>query len=116
MTELEEAQQQINRIVDFWRASKGLTGAQLTRMLVIFAHIDVLQRHQNVEQLKYVELINKCVADGEPVNSAERKADQYFSLANSLRRRIRTATKCGEAIRSQLSYIKTELNTLGDNT
>jgi hypothetical protein len=112
MTDLQEAEKQINTVVDFWRDNPGLDGPTLERMLIIFAHIDVLQRYQNVEQKKFNELVNKLVRDGDSVGSAERQADEHFHLANDLRRRIRSATKVGEAIRSQLSYLKTEMNNL----
>jgi len=112
MTELDQATKQIDTIVDYWRNHPGLDGPTLQRMLIIFAHIDVLQRHQNAEQRKYNELCNKLIEGGDTVSSAERTADEMFHLANGLRRRIRSASKAGEAIRSDLSYVKSEMQHL----
>lgn len=112
MTELDKAIEDIEKIVDWYRENPLPPPEYAVRALSIFAHIDVLQRWQSIEERKHDAMVNHLVSEGDTVVASERIANESFPLANELRRRIRTATKVGESLRSYVSYVKSEMQNL----
>lgn len=115
MTELQDVLNKINAITD-WRIAnykdRSHDPGLLHRQLIIFDYIDSLQRHQNEKQRLWNALFAEQISKGETASASERLCDVTIPEANELRRRIRTATKVGEAIRSELSYLKSEQQNL----
>ena len=111
MIELSEAISRIDAICD-WRIANYKERSHdpelLHRQLIIFDLIDVIQRYQNEKQRLWNALFAAQVSKGETAAAAERLCDVTIPEANELRRRIRSVTKVGEAIRSELSYLKSE--------
>ena len=114
LMEVSDTIKKIEAIIE-WRVTNLKTRHDpniLMRQLIIFDYIDIIQRHQNDKQNLWTVAFNELVAKGESAASAERLCDEAIPLANNLRRRIRSWNKVGEAIRSELSYVRTELSHL----
>lgn len=113
--ELTEAMQEIDKIVYARLRSNGQDAHELIRQLKIADWCHILEKHHTREEAKYVIAVNTLISEGEGVTASERLADEAFPLAAVTRRKIRSVAKVLDAIRSELSYLKSEHQNIDHN-
>jgi len=83
------------------------------RQLTTYAiHMDTIKREQADQQVKYDLAVEYLIEKGDSVSAAKASATVAYPLANYLRRRFEGASKVFEALRSEQSSLKKELERL----
>lgn len=103
----------IAELIDVYRSTEGLTGAELVELLrELTGHLAYLETPRAEFHLKFNSEVNKLMSEGMSNAKATPKAEQKVPELYQLRRIMTGGYKVTDAIRTQISYLKQELNTI----
>jgi len=110
MTDLEKALNHITDYIKKYRETEPNDGESLTAILQqITATLFYLEKERAKYHSTFQNTINKLVLAGDSVKSAENKANVQVPEMYLLRRVMDSAYTCCDAIRTQISWIKSGL-------
>jgi len=97
--------------IQLYKETDIMDGAQLTEILQqVTATLFFLENERSIFHDKYQTKINQLVLSGSSVNKAENIANVEFPEMYKLRHIMTSAYECVGAIRTMISYIKSERN------
>lgn len=113
MTDLEKALEHIASQIKLYRETDILDGAQLVEILKqITATLYYLENERSKYHSKYQSIINIEVLQGKTVARADNKANVEVPELYLLRRVMDSAYEVVGAIRTNISWLKSEKNSI----
>jgi len=110
---MKETLDEVSYIIEEYKSIEGLDGNTLNTMLrEITSRLFYLEKHRASYKNKYERAVYNEVKNGSTVSRAVNKAEVDYPELYELRRFMEAAYRVSDAIRTNISFIKSEMNHL----